>query len=109
MTQCRRSLSTYTLVSILEFLMSLKIRFQFDGHCTMHPRYNPESDRPHKQCAGCESLHVISLYTRIARRKAESGEGLTVRNLSRRRDETAASPASADEPQAEIEGARSET
>jgi hypothetical protein len=89
--------------------MSLKIRFHFDGHCTMHPRYSPESDRPHKQCAGCESLHVISLYTRIARRKAESGEGLTVRHLSRRRDKPTALPDSADEPQAEIEGARSKT
>jgi hypothetical protein len=79
--------------------MSLKIRFHFDGHCTMHPRYNPESDRrpPHKQCAGCESLHVISLYTRIARRKAESEEGLTVRRLSRRPDEAAASRVSEDE------------
>jgi hypothetical protein len=86
--------------------MSLKIRFHFDGHCAVHRRYNPESDRPHKQCAGCESLHVISLYIRIARRKAESGE---VRHLSRRRDEAAALPDSADEPQAEIEGARSET
>lgn len=46
----------------------------------MHPRYNPERDgRPqHKDCLGCESLHVIHLYTHIARRKAESGEGILV-------------------------------
>lgn len=45
--------------------MSLKIRFRFDGRCGVHPRYNPETDgRPqHKNCAGCESLHVIALYT----------------------------------------------
>ena len=62
--------------------MSLKIRFRFDGRCNVHPRYNPESDgRPqHKHCDGCESLYVIFLYTSIARRKAESGEGLAVRH-----------------------------
>lgn len=60
--------------------MSLRIRFRFDGRCSMHPRYNPEKDgRPqHKDCPGCESLHVIHLYCHIARRKAESGEGILV-------------------------------
>ena len=60
--------------------MSLRIRFRFDGRCSVHPRYNPERDgRPqHKDCAGCESLWVIHLYTGIARRKAEAGEGILV-------------------------------
>ena len=57
--------------------MSLNVRFRFDGRCTMHPRYNPETDgRPqHKHCDGCESLYVIFVYAAIARRRAESGEG----------------------------------
>ena len=58
--------------------MSLHVRFRFDGKCCVHPRYNPENDgRPKdKACPGCESLYVIWLYTGIARRKAENGEGL---------------------------------
>jgi hypothetical protein len=60
--------------------MSLRIRFRFDGKCSVHPRYNPEKDgRPqHNDCSGCESLFVIHLYTRIARRKADAGEGIIV-------------------------------
>src|SRR6185437_3053737 len=60
--------------------MSLKIRFRFDGKCSIHPRYNPERDgRPeHKDCSGCESLRVIQLYVSIARKKAEAGEGLII-------------------------------
>lgn len=60
--------------------MSLKIRFRFDGKCRAHPRYNPETDgQPqHTSCPGCESLRVIFLYTRIAKRKADTGEGLVV-------------------------------
>lgn len=79
--------------------MSLKIRVHFDGRCTVHPRYNPESDgRPqHQQCPGCESLFVIFLYSGIARRKAERGDGLMVRHLSRRQEESTVSPASGDE------------
>ncbi len=52
--------------------MSLKIRFRFDGRCSVHSRYNPETDgrRQHKNCEG-ESLYVISLY--IVRKKAETG------------------------------------
>lgn len=55
--------------------MSLKIRFRFDGRCSMHPRYNPENDgqSQHKDCPGCDALWVIHLYTGIARRKAEIG------------------------------------
>ena len=62
--------------------MSLRIRFRFDGKCSVHPRYNPEKDgRPqHKDCSGCESLWVIHLYSAIARRKAEVGEGILVSN-----------------------------
>jgi hypothetical protein len=60
--------------------VSLRIRFRFDGKCSVHPRYNPEKDgRPqHKACSGCESLWVIHLYSGIARRKAEAGEGILV-------------------------------
>jgi hypothetical protein len=60
--------------------MSLKIRFRFDGRCSTHPRYNPEKDSSpqHKDCPGCDALWVIHLYTGIARRKAESGEGILV-------------------------------
>jgi hypothetical protein len=60
--------------------MSLKIRFRFDGRCSVHPRYNPEKDgRPqHQDCPGCDSLWVVYLYTGIARRKAEAGQGMFV-------------------------------
>jgi hypothetical protein len=60
--------------------MSLRIRFRFDGRCSVHPRYNPERDgRPqHKDCPGCDSLWVVCLYTGIARRKAEAGDGIFV-------------------------------
>jgi hypothetical protein len=63
--------------------MSLKIRFKFDGRCRLHLRYNPETDgpAPHKDCPGCESLWVIFLYSRIARKKAENGEGMLVSRI----------------------------
>jgi len=61
--------------------MVLKIRFRLDGKCTSHPRYDPARDgRPqHANCEGCESLHLIHLYIRIARRRAAEGKGLAVR------------------------------
>ncbi|SRR5258708_356989 len=70
--------------------MSLRIRFRFDGRCSVHPRYDPEKDgRPqHKDCSGCESLWVIYLYTGIARRKSERGDGMFV---SRPQSQSAAS------------------
>jgi hypothetical protein len=60
--------------------MSLRIRFRFDGRCSAHPRYNPETDgRPqHQDCPGCDTLWVASLYCGIARRKAEAGKGILV-------------------------------
>lgn len=60
--------------------MAFRVRFRFDGRCSVHPRYSPEKDgRPqHKDCPGCESLWVIHLYTGIARRKGESGDGIIV-------------------------------
>jgi hypothetical protein len=60
--------------------VSLRIRFRFDGRCSVHPRYSPERDgRPaHKDCPGCESLWVIHLYSGIARRKADAGDGIIV-------------------------------
>ena len=90
--------------------MSLKIRFHFNGRCAIHPWYNPEADgQPqHKQCAGCESLFVIFLYSGIARRRSEAGEGLTVWHLSRRQEESAASAASGDGSQAQVATERSE-
>jgi hypothetical protein len=74
--------------------MSLRIRFRFDGRCSMHPRYSPEREgRPqNKECPGCESLYVIHLYCRIARKKAESGEGILISN-----PQTHTQPASAEQ------------
>jgi hypothetical protein len=71
--------------------MSLKIRFRFDGRCGVHPRYNPETDgRPqHKNCAGCKSLYVISIYTTIARKKADTGDGLVIRHVVQREEKCA--------------------
>ena len=61
--------------------MSLKIRFRFDGRCTRHPRYDPKRDgRPSDgKCEGCESLYVIHLYTKIAKRRAEDVNLIVVR------------------------------
>lgn len=62
--------------------MSLKIRFRFDGRCTRHPRYDPKRDgRPSDgKCEGCESLYVIHLYVKIARRRAENANLIVVRS-----------------------------
>ena len=61
--------------------MSLKVRFRFDGRCTRHPRYDPKRDgRPSDgKCAGCESLYVIHLYVKIAKRRAEDASLVVVR------------------------------
>ena len=61
--------------------MSLRVKFRCDGKCSLHPRYNPETDgRPQNaNCQGCDGLYVIHLYTRIVRKKAEKAEGLIVR------------------------------
>jgi len=68
--------------------MSLKIRFRFDGHCTRHPRYDPRRDgRPSDgTCEGCESLYVIHLYTKIAKRRAEDANLIAVRTSSDRKE-----------------------
>ena len=68
--------------------MSLKIRFRFDGRCTRHPRYDPRRDgRPSDgNCQGCESLYVIHLYIKIAKRRAEDANLVVVRT-SNDRDE----------------------
>jgi hypothetical protein len=68
--------------------MSLRIRFRFDGKCSLHPRYNPARDgRPqHSNCEGCESLYVIHLYTKIAKRRAENENGILVRTSSGREE-----------------------
>jgi hypothetical protein len=62
--------------------MALRIRFRFDGKCGRHPRYDPKRDgRPqHGNCEGCESLYVIALYVRIAKRRADKAEGIVVRS-----------------------------
>ena len=61
--------------------MSLRIRFRFDGRCSLHPRYDPgRNGRPQQgNCRGCESLYVIHLYIRIAKRRAGEGKGMVVR------------------------------
>lgn len=68
--------------------MSLRIRFRFDGKCARHPRYNPKRDgRPSDgRCEGCESLYVIHLYTKIAKRKAENEDGILVRTSTDREE-----------------------
>jgi hypothetical protein len=61
--------------------MSLKIRFRFHGRCIRHPRYGPKRDGhpPDGKCEGCDSLYVIHLYTKIARRRAEDATLIVVR------------------------------
>jgi hypothetical protein len=60
--------------------MSLKIRFRFEGRCTRHPRYDPKRDGhpPDGKCEGCESLYIIHVYTKIAKRRAEDANLIVV-------------------------------
>ena len=78
--------------------MSLKIRFRFDGRCTRHPRYDLQRDgRPSDgKCEGCDSLYVIHLYTKIAKRRAEDANLIVVRPSIDREDqkEAGAQPSS---------------
>jgi len=69
--------------------MSLKVRFRFDGRCTRHPRYDPKRDGgpPDGKCEGCESLYVIHLYTKIAKRRAEGANLMVVRASSDREEQ----------------------
>ena len=62
--------------------MSLKIRFRFEGRCTRHPRYDPKRDgHPSDgKCEGCESLYVIHLYTKIAKRRGGDADLIVVRS-----------------------------
>ena len=71
--------------------MSLKVRFRFDGRCTRHPRYDPKRDgrAPDGKCEGCESLYVIHLYTKIAKRRAEDANLIVVRATTDREDHKA--------------------
>ena len=71
--------------------MSLKIRFRFDGRCPRHPRYNPKRDGrpPDGKCEGCESLYVIHLYTKIAKRRAEDANLSVVRTRTDREEHKA--------------------
>ena len=71
--------------------MSLKIRFRFDGRCTRHPRYDPKRDgRPSDgKCEGCESLYVIHLYIKIAKRRAEDTNLIVVQASSDREEKRA--------------------
>jgi hypothetical protein len=68
--------------------MSLKIRFRFDGRCTRHPRYDPKRDGhpSDRECEGCESLYVIHLYTKIAKRRAENANLIVVRASTNREE-----------------------
>jgi|HubBroStandDraft_2_1064218.scaffolds.fasta_scaffold00985_10 hypothetical protein len=71
--------------------MSLKIRFRFYGRCTRHPRYDPKRDGrpPDGRCEGCESLYVIHLYTKIAKRRADDANLIVVRAPSDRDEQRA--------------------
>ena len=68
--------------------MSLRIRFRFDGKCSLRPRYNPGRDGrpPLSNCEGCESLYLIHLYIKIAKRRAENENGILVRTSSSREE-----------------------
>ena len=70
--------------------MALKIRFRFDGKCARHPRYDPKRDgQPqHGKCEGCETLHVIALYTSIAKRRADKAEGIVVQTPARSEEQS---------------------
>jgi hypothetical protein len=69
--------------------MSLKVRFRFDGRCTRHPCYDPKRDgHPSDgKCEGCESLYVIHLYTKIAKRRAENTNLIVARASGDREEE----------------------
>ena len=87
----------------------LKIRFHFDGKCRVHPRYNPKEDGSPRDpnCPGCESLHVIHLYTGIAERKAQTRDGIVTSHKPRTQpgpEQTPQSPGD-HEPGAEQESA----
>ena len=83
--------------------MSLKIRFRFDGKCTRHPRYDPARDGrpPDGKCEGCESLYVIHLYTKIAKRRAEDANLIVMRASSDRQEPNAIDARSSSETGAE--------
>lgn len=83
--------------------MSLKIRFRFDGRCTRHPRYDPKRDgRPSEgKCEGCESLYVIHLYTKIAKRRAEDANLIVVRTSTDHETDREEQQASGVEPSSE--------
>lgn len=68
--------------------MSLKIRFRFDGRCTRHPRYDPKRDgrASDGKCEGCESLYVIHLYTKVAKRRAEDANLIVARTPTDREE-----------------------
>jgi hypothetical protein len=80
--------------------MSLKIRFRFDGRCTRHPRYDPKRDGrpPDGKCEGCESLYLIHLYTKIAKRRAEDANLIVVRESSGREEQPAIDVRPSSEP-----------
>ncbi len=84
--------------------MSLKIRFRFDGRCTRHPRYDPKRDgRPSDgKCDGCESLYVIHLYTKIAKRRTENANLIVVRASTDREDQKAVDDQPSSESEAEL-------
>lgn len=84
--------------------MSRKIRFRFDGRCTRHPRYDPKRDgRPSdRKCEGCESLYVIHLYTKIAKRRAENANLIVVRASTDREDQKAVDDQPSSESGAEL-------
>lgn len=71
--------------------MSLRIRFRFDGKCCLHTRYDPmRHGRPqYGNCEGCESLYVIHLYTRIAKRRAKTCNSIVARFSSGREEQLA--------------------
>jgi hypothetical protein len=79
--------------------MSVKIRFRFDGRCARHHRYNPVRDgRPADgKCEGCDSLYVIHLYTKVAKRRAEDPNLIVAGTSTEREGEQAVDAESSSE------------
>lgn len=69
--------------------MSLRIRFRFDGCCTRHPRYDPKRDGRHRMgnVKDVNSLYVIHLYTKIAKRRTEDAYFIVVRASTGREEQ----------------------
>jgi hypothetical protein len=60
-----------------------------EAACTFAMTPRATVRRQHSNCEGCESLYVIHLYTKIAKRRAENENGILVRTSSGREEQHA--------------------